>query len=241
MKCLDRLILCIVSIFSLPFVAGGETLSGLPGMVRMPTAEFHGDGIMTAGISFIPKEVLAYTHYEHDGLTAFSSLTFLPFLEIDLRLTRQLGLPAGANHTVDRSPGLRIRLVKESARTPSVVLGLQDLFTTAAHDVARHFGATYLVVSDIVKISRIHLLPSFGYSFPFYQGNNLEFAGLYGGVKIGDADFNPAICIEYDTQTVNLGVAWGWKNLLQINLALLDGRYFSAGACMQFNLFAVFN
>ncbi|RPI01682.1 MAG: hypothetical protein EHM72_05940, partial [Calditrichaeota bacterium] len=118
MKSFQRQIICLLSIFTVPIAAGGETLSGLPGMVRMPTAEFHHDGIMTAGISFIPKKVLAYTHYEHDGLTVFSSLTFLPFLEIDLRLTRQLGLPEGANHTVDRSPGLRIRLVKESAQTP---------------------------------------------------------------------------------------------------------------------------
>lgn len=221
--------------------AEAQTSGGTPGLVRIPTADFMRDGAFYLGSGFIPKESLDYTNHERDGLTVFSSLTFLPFFELDLRLTRQLNLPAEATHTVDRSPGIRLRLLKQTRFLPSAVLGFQDLFSTITDGTARHFAASYLVFTRRFAAGALYLSPTLGYSHPLYASRQSEFVGWFGGLKVQPKSFTSlAFLLEYDTHNANIGFDIFIRHFVLLKFALLNFQYFSFGTSMHFNLFAVF-
>jgi hypothetical protein len=224
-----------------PLQANAQTLAGIPGLVRAPTADFMRDGEFYLGGGFFPKEELDYTGYQRDGLALFSSLTFLPFFELDLRLTRQLNLPTEATHTVDRSPGVRLQLLKQTRYLPSAVLGLQDLFSTIDDGTARHFAASYLVLTRRFVVGALFLSPTAGYSYPLYKSRQSELVGWFGGVKVQPKNLSSlAFLLEYDTHTINVGVDIFIRKFVLLKFALLNFQYLSFGTSMHFNLFAVF-
>lgn len=217
-----------------------QTLGGVAGLVRAPSAEIMRDGTFYLGASFLPKEILDYTGHQRDGLVVFSSLTFLPFLEFNLRLTRQLNLPQEATHTVDRSPGLRLRLLRQSQTLPSLVLGFHDLFSTVDQGQARHFAATYLVITRRFEARQFYLSPTVGYSHPLYANRRSEFEGVFGGFKVQPKSIAAAALLEYLNQSINLGIDLRPTRWAQLKVALLDGRYISCNVVLHFNLSAVF-
>jgi hypothetical protein len=223
------------------FRAEAQTLGGIPGLIRIPTADFMRDGSFYLGGGFFPKEALDYTGHQHDGLTLFSSLTFLPFFELDLRLTRQLNLPAEATHTVDRSPGIRLQLLKQTGYLPSAALGLQDLFSTISDGEARHFAASYLVLTRGFAAGALYLSPTLGYSYPMLASRQNEFVGWFGGLRVQPRSFTSlAFLLEYDTHNTNIGFDFIIRHFVLLKFALLNFQYFSFGSSMHFDLFAVF-
>ncbi|HNY03112.1 MAG TPA: YjbH domain-containing protein, partial [Bacteroidales bacterium] len=132
------LILFFLFTLTQPFSADSQSVSGVPGYIRVPCATFHDDGSLTAGVSFLPKQHLPYSNYRSDALAVFASLTFLKFLEVDLRVTRQLDVPHGASHVVDRVPSVRFRLLQEKKYIPAVAAGFHDILTSFEDGSARH-------------------------------------------------------------------------------------------------------
>ena len=221
--------------------SGAPSLTGIPGLVRIPTAEFMRDGIIYGGASFIPRETLAYSKYRHDGLVSFISMTFLPFIEFDLRLTKQLGVPPSQHHTVDRSPSLRFKLLRDKGAVPAVVLGFHDIFSTVEEGEARHFGATYLVATKIFKINHLLVIPTLGYGLDAIEAKGYEFVGFFSGLKFQIFRHRQfGLSIDYDSEMINIGADAVFFHLLYLKCALLNMRYFSFGASMHFNLFDVF-
>ncbi|MDZ7316149.1 MAG: YjbH domain-containing protein [candidate division KSB1 bacterium] len=219
----------------------GQTLGGVPGFIRAPTAEMLRDGTFCFGASYIPKEILNYTEHRRNAVTVFASLTFLPFLELDLRLTRQLDLPKEATHTVDRSPVLRIRLQRETKKLPALVLGFHDLFSTIEEGTARHFAATYLVVGKRLTCGTWGLYPSLGYSHPLYANQQSEIEGWFGGVRLEWRRL-PGFSLSADwvNQRGSFGIAVLPARWLHIKGAMFGADTFACNLCMQFNLFSVF-
>jgi len=68
-----------------------------------------------------------------------------------------------------------------------------------------------------------------------------EFVGLIGGVKCRLYKHpNFALCLDYDSQFVNVGFDASLLNFLTLKIAVLEMQYFSFGTSMQFDLFDVF-
>lgn len=219
----------------------GQTLGGVPGFIRAPSAEMLRDGAFCFGASYIPKEILNYTEHRRNAVTAFASLTFLPFLELDLRLTRQLDLPKGATHTVDRSPVLRIRLHRETKTLPALVLGFHDLFSTIQEGTARHFAATYLVVGKRLTLGTWGLYPSLGYSHPLYANRQSEIEGWFGGIRLEWRQLpHFSLAADWVNQRGSFGIAFFPARWLQIKGAIVGANTFAGNLCMQFSLFSVF-
>jgi len=223
-------------------VSGGSpSLTGMPGLVHIPSADFMRDGVIYGGVNLIPRQALPYSHYSNDGLVVFGAMTFLPFLEFDLRLTKQLGIPPSQHHTVDRSPSVRLKILRDKGWRPAVVIGFQDIFSTVERGEARHFGSTFIVATKIYKINNILISPTLGYGLSIIKASQYEFIGLFGGAKFqlfSQRQF--ALSIEYDSASVNVGADISMLEMMNLKCAVLDLKYFSIGASMHFNLFGVF-
>jgi len=205
---LGTLLLCsLVTLFH-PFSAVSQSVSGVPGYVRIPSAVFCDDGSLVTGVSFLPKQHLPYSKYRSDALAVFASLTFLEFIEVDLRVTRQLDVPSGAHHVVDRVPTVRFRILKEKKYLPAVAAGFHDILSSYESGEARHFGASYLVMTKNFRLAQGWLIvgATAGWGAHTFIWKNDEFKGFFGGVSLGSEKIR-------------------WLNLLADH----DGKCFSAG------------
>ena len=217
------------------------SLTGMPGLVHIPSADFMHDGVIYGGANLIPRQALPYSHYNNDGLVIFASMTFLPFLEFDLRLTKQLGIPPSHHHTVDRSPSIRLKILRDRGWKPALVIGLQDIFSTVEQGEARHFGSTFIVATKIFKINNLLISPTAGYGFKAIKAGQYEFVGLFGGAKFQLFSHRQfSLSIEHDSESLNIGADISVLRMMNLKCAILDLQYFSFGASMHFDLFDVF-
>jgi hypothetical protein len=175
-----------IGIFLTCFFGQAQSVTGIPGYIRIPTATLMQDGTLYAGTSFLPRNYLEYTNYRYDAATAFVSLTFLPFVELDFRFTRQLGLPSYESHVSDRMPSVRVRMIREKRWWPSVVLGVQDFLTSIESGDARHFQSSYLVISKGFRFyqKQWYLEGTLGYGTNWLIARNYELTGVWGGMSL---------------------------------------------------------
>lgn len=163
-----------------------QSTSGIPGYIRIPTATLNPDGTVYVGGSFLPKEHLAYSKYNYNAGTAFVSVTFLPFLEVDFRFTRMLDYPHYESHVSDRMPSVRARLLKEDKWWPSVLIGVHDFITSLESGQARHFESSYIVITKGFTFPKTGLSVegTVGYGTNWLVARNYELLGFWGGMQI---------------------------------------------------------
>jgi len=192
-----------------PVFLPGQSSSGIPGYIRIPTATLNPDGTFFIGASFLPKQHLAYTNYQYDAATAFTSLTFLPFIEVDFRFTRQLNLPSYNSHVSDRMPSIRVRLFKERKWIPSVVIGVNDFLTSIESGNARHFQSSYLVISKGFFIPPLDFFveTTVGYGSNWLISRNYELAGFFGGILLNWKKIKWInLMADYDSEVISAGL-----------------------------------
>jgi hypothetical protein len=208
-KIFGFLIVTVVFSFLYPTILCCQSTSGIPGYVRIPTATFNRDGTFFIGTGFLPKNYLEYSKYQYDAGTAFASITFLPFVEVDFRFTRQLNYPNYKSHVSDRMPSIRIRLFNEKKWIPSVVIGVQDFLTSIESGDARHFQSSYLVVTKGVQIKPLELKieATIGYGANWLISKNYELLGLWGGFCL---NWNKIkwinLMADYDGTVISTGI-----------------------------------
>ncbi|MFZ4523312.1 MAG: YjbH domain-containing protein [Bacteroidales bacterium] len=205
--CLYTLLTCFFLSFSIAVQSQSD--SGIPGYVRIPVATFHEDGSLLFGASFLPKEHLSYSKYNRDALAVYANLTFLSFIEVDLRVTRQLNVPSGTSHVVDRVPTVRFRILKEQKWVPAVAVGFHDVLTSIETGTAHHFGATYVVVTKNFHLAPLHLNvgTTAGWGMSKFIWKSDEFIGFFGGISLGidRVKWMQLLC-DYDGVTINAGL-----------------------------------
>jgi hypothetical protein len=185
--CLNRchsLVFLVLLLIGLNVYA--QSTSGIPGYIRIPTATLNPDGTVYVGASFLPMEHLAYSKYNYNAGTAFLSVTFLPFLEVDFRFTRMLDYPHYESHVSDRMPSVRARLLKEDKWWPSVVIGVHDFITSLESGAARHFESSYIVVTKGFTLPKTGLSfeGTIGYGTNWLVARNYELLGFWGGMQV---------------------------------------------------------
>jgi hypothetical protein len=219
--------------------AGAQSVSGVPGYVRIPVATFNSDGSVFFGTSFLPQQHLTYTDYQYDALAVYAGITFLSFIEIDLRVTRRLGYPSGSNHVVDRVPTVRFRILREKRWIPAVAVGFHDVLTSLESGVAHHFGATYLVATKNFRIDGLHLDigATAGWGAGKFIWENSEFRGPFGGVSLG-SDLVPwmNLLCDYDGECVNAGLRFTCFKHLFLTAATMNFDSFTGTVSYKFNL-----
>ncbi len=229
----------VILLLLLARIAAAQTLSGVPGYLTVPVATFNDDRSLQFGASFLPADHLAYTNYQYNAVAAWAGVTFLSFVEVDLRVTRQLGLPDGSNHVVDRVPTVRFRVLKEKKWVPAVALGFHDVLTSLTSGEAHHFGATYIVVTKNFDLSRpgIEIGATLGWGAAKFPWENAELIGLFGGVSLGTryVPWLRLLC-DYDGATVNAALRATFFKRLCITAGTLNFDSFTGSLCYRFSL-----
>lgn len=225
--------------FSLvPEILPAQSTSGIPGYIRIPSASLNPDGTFYIGTSFLPRKYLAYTNYKYDAATAFVSVTFLPFLEVDFRFTRQLGLPDYSNHVSDRMPSVRARVVKERKWWPSVTIGVHDFITSLEGGRARHFESSYLVMTKGFFIGKTGLYAegTIGYGTNWLLSRNYELLGLWGGISMYWQRIPWLVLMaDHDGKVISAGAEALLFRHLGIKAGLVNGDSFTG--CLSYRIF----
>lgn len=189
------------------------------------------DGTFILGGNYLPDAITPEPFNYNTGNYYFN-ITFLPFLEFTFRETI---LRWADNINQDRSFGLRLRPLKESKLLPSLVLGGNDLYTSAPGTRNEYFNALYGVATKhfMLKNNRIGL--TLGYGDGGVRGENLN--GVFGGILFAPA-FLPSMKLmaDYDADVISAGAEFlFFKHLYLFGMAY-DLKYFAGGLAYRFYL-----
>ena len=213
---------------------------GFSGIIYTPSAYISEWKTIDASFTHFSKE----TSFTYQGgiksERAFNlNLVFLPKVELSLKLTlpysnlrphHRLNSDQPRNWGIgDRSYSLRIQLLEEKKNRPTVLIGIQDPFSNAAY-----FNTNYLIVSKTYKFNTLSIASSIGYGIALEdtQGDYLQ--GLFGGIQLNWKNINGMI--EYDTNSVNIGLGYKINNRFFLNTAFINAKYFSGSISYRFYL-----
>lgn len=198
-----------------------QSISGLNGLGAIPSAEMNVNGTILLGSSYFDHHNFEYGQYTYNGLAGYVSLTFLPFVEISFRYTSQLRTISRENDNFpDRMPSIRFRVLKETNLLPSIAIGVHDLSSVDGGG-AKHFEASYLVLTKNVLANNLNLKINTGYGFGIFDASNHSVKGIFGGFALSSMMLPPLEAIvEYDSEDLNTGIKYTfWKRLQLMALA----------------------
>jgi len=224
-------LLCCLLIagFIKPMVIKAQSLNGTTGLVIIPTARMQQDGTLSFGTSYFNKKYQEYFEGTKDFCTAYINFTFLPFLELVMRVNKPLYYHVG-NYTVDRFPMVRLRLFKEKKYLPAIAVGIHDFASTESSNTV-HFNATYIVLSKKMDDFDLHL----GYAPKIMKALYHQLDGPFGGLAYTPHK-SVNLYAEYDSKHVNAGLQCLLLKHFAINLAALNLGSLAAGINYKVNL-----
>ncbi len=209
-----------------------HTLTGLTGLMNVPSAVMQKDGSLFFGVSYLNHHHTKVFHaeYNRDVLAYYANLTFLPFVEMAFRNSGPLNVP-GKAFQVDRMFSARIQLLKEYKHIPSFVFGAHDFLSTSRRKKP-FFGAIYTVATKHFNIVKNNLGLTVGYGFDYFKHN--QFEGLFGGLTFTPS-FLPQIklMVEHDSKVINIGSEFILFNRLELLGVLQDWKNFSGNLAFK--------
>jgi len=238
---IKRLILISFVVVLLSKSYYSQSLTGVSGLLTVPTADILEDRQISFGGSFLNKEYLDFEKCH--GVAYYAVIGYLPFLEVSLRLTRwyhpEQGFDYGKQGIGDRMPNLKLRLWKESKFLPSIVVGIHDLISVLGNSDDTNFNAFYGAMSKHYLLNNFDYIQSIGlhlgYGVDMIEAKNHQFVGVFGGV---DVQFRKELKLlfEFTDNRINLGV----ESLLFNHFRFLGGyenlKFFSGGLGFQFKI-----
>ena len=223
MKYLLLAILFIVSMLRLI----AQPTSGTTGLLNIPTAEMQRDGTFLFGSNYLPEPITP-ERFSYNTGNYYINITFLPFWEVNYRLTLFHTESTGKYDRQDRSFSIRGRILKERTYIPALVIGGNDLYTHTSKESNQNFGALYLVTTKAFHWQKHVLSATLGYGIDVFEKNQYE--GLFGGIAITPGFFKPlSIITEYDSHAINTGASLLLFNHIYIQAFAYDLKYFCGG------------
>lgn len=202
---------------------------GMTGLIYTPSAYLPKWGMVDFGFTHYHKNA-AYTFgaNEYAERSFLSSITFLPFMELSLKLTKPYTTPVDDNYGLgDRSISIRAQLMKERKHLPAILIGIQDAFGESSF-----FSTNYLVFTKKYSLKQFEVVANLGYGHAFKETRGDYLQGAFGGVQAHWKAVN--FLAEYDTEQLNIGLGYQFKKMLFLKAALVDGRYFSGSLSLRF-------
>lgn len=202
--------------FSLPLYADtskSASLYSYSGYLTTPDAYIN-EGQLGFHYSYLPKKVSATKRDISDNRIYSVSLGFLPFLELYFSVFVSPSVKwiyhYGSYKT--RSPGVKLKLIKEKKYLPAVAIGI---FDPEIHGLGQDSGrdnisSTFIVLSK--KISLLQSSVSIGYGTDVFKGKNPRLQGVFGGFKMS-LNKNIFIMLDYDTENWSKGIGARWHGI----------------------------
>ena len=226
-------------VFCIASRSSAQSLPGITGLLNAPSANMLKDGTFYMGANYLNRNyVNDYGNKQFNCLTYYFDLTFLPFLEINFRNTRQLDNP-DHTHTVDRMFSGKLRVLKERKYWPSIAVGGNDIVTTSDNS-NQYFGAAYIVVTKNLEFKKNSFGATVGYSYPLFRHNQIE--GVFGGITFSPVFLRQfTLMAEYDSKNFNVGGSVLFFKHLYIFAVLQGMESLSGGLAYRFSVFSGFN
>jgi hypothetical protein len=208
-----------------------QPVDGASGLMKIPSAEMQQDGTFILGANYLPDAVTPEP-FDYNTGNYYLNITFLPFLEFTYRSTL---LRWDENHNQDRSFGVHLRCLKESRVLPSVVLGGNDLYTSAPGNGNQYFNSFYVVTTKHLTLKDNQFGFTFGYGNGEDQGVNLN--GIFGGMSVTPAILPTVrLLAEYDSNVVNAGFDILFFRHLYVSGMAYDLKHFAGGLAYRIYL-----
>lgn len=229
MKYLPLIFLSIIA-FS---VTKAQSMSGTTGLLNIPTANMQRDGTFMFGGNYLPEAITPESFSFNTG-NYYINITFLPFVEVNYRLTLGQTKSTGRYNQQDRSFALRCRILKEGKFIPALVIGGNDLYTHTNGDGNQYFEAVYIVETKTFLLGRNIFSTTIGSGIDVLEKN--QYDGIFGGISYSPYFFSPLTLIaEYDSKVFNTGISLFLFNHLSLHAFAYDLKYFCGG--MQYKVY----
>lgn len=203
-----------------------QPVSGMTGLLNIPSAEMQADGTFMAGANYLPESLTPATW---DYLTGnyFLNITFLPFLELSYRMTL-LKNSGDSYNGQDRSVSARLRLLKEKEKIPAIVIGGNDFYTSVGGSGNQYFSSYYAVATKNFQIANQKLSTTMGYAPPIEE--DTQFSGVFGGISYSPFPSTPfSLYGEYDTKAFNAGASMVLFKHFYLYAMLHEMKHFAGG------------
>lgn len=201
-----RHLIFLILIYSIPEWGIAQPIAGTTGLLNVPTANMQNDGTFYTGVNYLP-EALTPSTWDYNTYNYYFNFTFLPFLELSYRLTLFKLDEENRFNNQDRSIAVRIQILKENKSRPSLVLGVNDVFSSEIKLLgSKYYSSIYAVGTKDFKIKRQNFQATIGYSNAL--SNEEAAAGIFAGLTY-TASFLPSVktIFEYDTKVFNVGAS----------------------------------
>jgi len=227
-----KLILVILFVAGIFTFAKAQPTSGTTGLLNIPTADMQSDGTFIFGGNYLPDPITP-ERFSYDTGNYYINITFLPFLEVNYRLTLLQTVRTGKYNQQDRSFALRGRLFKEQRFFPSVVIGANDLYThTSGNKGNQNFGVVYTVATKSFGWGKNNVSATLAYGIDAFQKN--QYSGVFGGIAFSPCFFKQmTVMAEYDSKVFNAGVSLLLFNHLYLHAFAYDLKYFCGGVAYK--------
>ncbi len=218
-----------------------QSSMGVSGLLNSPSAVMSNDGTVKIGGNFLNTNMTPET-WDYNTFNFYLNITFLPFLEVSITNTAFDLYNEGKFTNVDRAVCLKFRILKEGKYWPSVVIGSNDVLTSATSNLFdpgagnKYFGTHYLALSKHIDISGNKIGVHAAYNMLSSTKQTINFP-LSTGVSFSPNFYKGLNLIaEYDTRNFNLGGNILIFKYLYLQLFVQDLKYLSFGAQAQFSI-----
>ncbi|MDP3435920.1 MAG: YjbH domain-containing protein [Bacteroidales bacterium] len=225
-----------------------QSSMGISGLLNSPSAVMSKDGTVKIGGNFLNTNMTPDTWdldnktLDYNTFNFFLNITFLPFLEVAITNTALDYYDEGKFTNVDRAVCLKFRILKEGKYWPSVVIGSNDVLTSATSNLFdpaignKFFGTHYLALSKHIDIAGNRIGVHAAYNILSSTKQTINFP-LSGGISFSPNFYKELNLIaEYDTRNFNLGGNILIFKYLYLQLFVQDLKYLSFGAQAQFSI-----
>ncbi len=227
-----RYYLVPIIILLLGLQSQGQTTTGSSGLINTPEGEIRPDKTMLIGCNFLPVGQ-AGPKFNYNTGNYYFNLSFLPFLEATYRLT--FFRTNGKITNQDRSFGAKLQFLKEKKVTPSLLIGMDDIYTESTTGGNQYFASAFLATSKTFRTTAHIFRLSAGYGLNTKGRERLS--GFFGGISYSPQRFTRLkVMAEYDTRNINVAGSL----LIARHLNLYGGYYgnqkLAAGIAWRFLL-----
>jgi hypothetical protein len=209
----------------------------MSGLLSIPSAELNADKTIFVGSNYLNKKYLAYTNEEYAAFDIYTTITYLPFLELGARVTRKLNLPEStvSTHNVDRMFSFRLRIFQQNEYIPSFAVGANNPVST--EEAANHFNCLYLVTTKTIPTSSFieNISLTLGYGADVIKAADHEFVGVFGGISFKVLN-SVNLVSEYDAKHFNGGVKISLFDHIQFLMCWKSYKYFNGGFGAKFGI-----
>lgn len=219
-----RIIIFILLLATKNIIA--QSSVGTSGLLNIPNGEIFADKTFSAGINYLPLGISGDIFTYNTG-NYFFTLVFLPNLEVTYRMTL-LKENSKIFNEQDRSFGFKFRIIKERKYTPSLVIGMSDIYTSSERGANRYFTSSYIVSDKNFETGLLKHRITFGYGFSAELIYRLT--GFWGGYTL-EHKLLPRFSFtnEYDTKNVNTALHYRAFNNIYSYIGMYGNYKIAAG------------